>query len=422
MKRNREQTMPPDRKIPRLWKTIPYNSLEKKLSKCSMFPKDKKFRPQFIDVLQTMEYILGPPSEIVMLNNSYVGVTSWNSVSMYEQREALIKGTGFFDASAMTCFVIRGINAVNVLNYLTPNDVSKMEVGSALFTIFTLKTGCIDDKVNILRIGNTEFWISCESCGTPTHLPKTLQKFKGTVAVPLNYVTFNLKGLRRLESLCTLFDFGEHAKLKSLTTSKFVECWNRYGGSIIIVASSVSYQLWCRTTDQYLEFVKDICKDCINFTPCGWDILNSFRLRENGDFFPLYPLDIGSHTSITEAKLDNMIDRNKQTKWIGYRAYCGTVVVVPKKKIVKLQAKSIYATVPVNGQLLFWTCGPGLPIHTIGVVTSAARELHILIPMAFALIEPSSMYDEGVLFTTEIKENDNTTCIHEWVIQNPRTM
>jgi aminomethyltransferase len=55
------------------------------------------------------------------------------------------------------------------------------------------------------------------------------------------------------------------------------------------------------------------------YVPCGWDLLNTYRLDCQDIMFTLYPIDIHSDTSLWEIGCDWMI-HNKASDYIGKEA------------------------------------------------------------------------------------------------------
>src|SRR5436305_14574370 len=68
--------------------------------------------------------------------------------SILEEHEAVRTRAGLFDVSHMGEFKIEGPGALPFLQYLVPNDVSRLAIGQALYTQLCLPDGnTIDDLI-----------------------------------------------------------------------------------------------------------------------------------------------------------------------------------------------------------------------------------------------------------------------------------
>lgn len=69
-----------------------------------------------------------------------------------EEHECVRNNAGMFDVSHMGEFIIRGKEALNLVQYVTSNDASKLNIGSVQYSCFPNKTGGIVDDLLVYRL------------------------------------------------------------------------------------------------------------------------------------------------------------------------------------------------------------------------------------------------------------------------------
>jgi len=67
------------------------------------------------------------------------------------EHHAVRKACGLFDVSHMGEFLVRGTGAIEFVNYVTTNDVSKLAVGQAHYSTFCNERGTIEDDCLVYR-------------------------------------------------------------------------------------------------------------------------------------------------------------------------------------------------------------------------------------------------------------------------------
>src|SRR5207244_9386730 len=74
-----------------------------------------------------------------------------------QEHEAVRTHAGLFDVSHMGEFKIEGADALALLQYLVPNDVSKLTVGQALYSQMCLADGGTIDVLLIYNVDDTHY-------------------------------------------------------------------------------------------------------------------------------------------------------------------------------------------------------------------------------------------------------------------------
>lgn len=72
--------------------------------------------------------------------------------SIQEEHRAVREGVGMFDVSHMGEFIVRGEEALDFLQYVTSNDVSRLEIGQAQYSCLPNGKGGIVDDLLVYRL------------------------------------------------------------------------------------------------------------------------------------------------------------------------------------------------------------------------------------------------------------------------------
>ena len=76
-----------------------------------------------------------------------------------EEHQAVREGVGVFDVSHMGEFVVRGPNALVLIQWISSNDASKLEIGQAQYAYFPNATGGIVDDLIIYKMAEEEYML-----------------------------------------------------------------------------------------------------------------------------------------------------------------------------------------------------------------------------------------------------------------------
>ena len=72
--------------------------------------------------------------------------------SLREEHEAVRSAVGMFDVSHMGEFIVRGKEALDLIQFVTSNDASKLEIGEAQYSAFPMPGGGIVDDLLVYRL------------------------------------------------------------------------------------------------------------------------------------------------------------------------------------------------------------------------------------------------------------------------------
>lgn len=312
--------------------------------------------------------------------DAIIGVSNWQRSSIKEQYLSLQQSAGVFEASSMSYLNIKGRDAENILNTLTPRNIQQLKPGSAMFAIFTTPSGTVDDDALIIRLSEHEFLLSCGGSKLPRHtlsyLPHAMKQFPNATVSSPDIVSFNIKGPERTKAMSYLLDNADKSKVTSLNEFQFCQARALNGDDIWIVKTKIGMELWGRLTTvqiawQYMLDHREI------YTPCGWDVLNTFRMECDEIALSVYPFDIHDATSLWEIGCGWMISE-KESHYIGQ----DVLIHGKNKKIVqlkKIQALSSDNRVAKVGSILQNENG-----EFVGYITSSAFSIKEERALAFA--------------------------------------
>lgn len=97
------------------------------------------------------------------LGAKMVPFAGYNMPVQYEgvntEHETVRKGVGVFDVSHMGEFLIEGVNALNLIQKVTSNDASKLEINDAQYSCMPNDTGGIVDDLIVYRIKENSYML-----------------------------------------------------------------------------------------------------------------------------------------------------------------------------------------------------------------------------------------------------------------------
>lgn len=305
---------------------------------------NKKYN--YFDVKNEFKYItnflkdrLGQPRSICILGGFVVGATNWESIDLNDQYQALQAGAGVFDASAMSYLHIKGPDACNILNMLTPRSINQFAIGSANFVIFTTTQGTVDDESIVLKISDNEFLLSCGGCKLISHMHEAIRTFPNAIVKKSSLISFNIKGPKRFlaAELLLSTDPNTNISIRNTPTSSFKKVKFRNEKEGFIVKTKIGIEIWSDLSS-ILELWDFMLNQRNIFTPCGWDVLNIYRMECKEIKFMLYPLDINARTSLHSIGCSWMIS-DKKYDYIG-RSILEKKLIKPSSKLYKLKCIS----------------------------------------------------------------------------------
>ena len=270
-------------------------------------------------ILDDISEFVGPPTAMCVLGGNVIGTASWENVPLEDQYRAVTAGAGAFVGSNMHYLGLRGPDAAAVLNRLTPRNVSKLPPGRAMFTLFTTPEGTVDDEAIVLRTGDEEYLVSCGGGKPPSWLPDALKTCPLTTAERSGIVSFNIKGPKRTKAMQTLVRTEDRRQVSSLRPFQACRAQTPDGEAVWILRTVVGIEMWGHAPVIRSAW-RQILKHSDLITPCGWDLLNVYRMECTSMVFALYPLDVHAGTTLWEAGYGWMMEKGEKDFFVGQDA------------------------------------------------------------------------------------------------------
>lgn len=320
------------------------------------------------------------------LGGRMVDFAGWNMPVQYKsivaEHTATRTAVGVFDVSHMGEFVVEGERALEFLQYLVPNDVSKLTVNKALYTqLATEEGGTVDDLI-IYRLANHYLAVVNAS-----NIDKDWQwfnqharRFDGVRLTDISDETglIALQGPHAVQLLADVagpqvkemgsFTYGE-ATIDGTKISFGRTGYTGEDGFEIFVPAARTEWLWKLLLEKGGRY---------GIEPCGLGARDTLRLEAG---LPLYGHELSDQISPIESGLDWSV-KFKKGDFLGRDMLLKQKEQGCKHKIICIKAE-----------------GKALPrqdydvydgARKVGKVTSGSQGIHVGYPIAFALVDTGS--------------------------------
>lgn len=307
--------------------------------------------------------------------------------SISDEHHAVRNGVGIFDVSHMGEFIVKGKQALDLVQKVTSNDVTKLEIGEAQYSCLPNLTGGIVDDLLVYRLGEDQCsegehaymlvvnasniekdwnWIQSHN-HYDTRLIDISEK-TGLLAVqgPKAVATLQkLTSINLADIKYYTFTKGKIAGIDNVLIS--ATGYTGSGGFELYVENGHTEALWNAIMEAGAEF---------NIKPCGLGARDTLRLEMG---FCLYGNDIDDETSPLEAglgwitKLQKSPDFNG-SDWMNKQKKEGL-----KRKLVGFTMEE--RRVPRHGYLIF-----DENENEIGIVTSGTQSPSLDIPLGMGYV------------------------------------
>ncbi len=302
------------------------------------------------EVIKIISKVHGNATDYCVLAGNVIGVGNWSKLNVKDQHHYVTQKAGAFVASGMMYLNISGDDAVNLLNYLTPRDISKMPINSALFVLFTSHSGGIDEEAVILRLSKNEFLLSCGGGKAPSFVHEGLALFPNVSVRDVDTVSFNIKGPMRQEAMCRLIDDKDKAQVLGLKKFSFCTVKTVNGDEVHVARTIIGMEMWGESS-AISRVWEVILKESDIIMPCGWNLLETYRMECKEICFALHPLDMNYSTTVRDVGLGWMIDSDKEADYIGKR-YLAQSKSKQDYELVKIYATPGASESPTIGERL----------------------------------------------------------------------
>ena len=249
------------------------------------------------------------------LNARLVDFAGWEMPVDYgavvAEHLAVRNAAGLFDVSHMGEFLFEGSGALELLQRLTPNDVSRLTVGKAHYSALTTPEGCFIDDLIISRTGDSSYLAIVNAANIQTDFDwiESHRRGEGEVKnVSDDFGLIALQGPRALEILSTLtpqrldelkyYNFvGGQVAGQDVTI--FRTGYTGEDGFELLVPAEHAEAVWRKTMEAGQSF---------GLKPAGLGARDTLRLEAK---MALYGNDIDEDHTVLEADLGWMIKFGK---------------------------------------------------------------------------------------------------------------
>jgi aminomethyltransferase len=274
------------------------------------------------------------------------------------EHAAVRMDVGMFDVSHMGEFTVKGPDALELLQSITTNDVSKLSDGKIQYSCIPNGTGGIVDDLLVYKEGENDFLLVVNASNRIKDWNFINDKAQGfnvaLVDTSDNWTLIALQGPNATEKLAPLMETSP-GKLKYYTFIRAeilgVECivsatgYTGAGGYELYIPNNNASEIW----DALIN---------ADVTPCGLGARDTLRMEMG---FCLYGNDIDETTNPIEAGLGWI---TKFTKEFTDRKLLEDIKAKgPSRKLAGL--KMLERGIPRQGYEVVTSSG-----HTVGVVTS----------------------------------------------------
>jgi aminomethyltransferase len=334
------------------------------------------------DILEMLAGAVGPPTGVCVLEDTVVGAASWAQVPLSRQYDAVTNRAAAFVAGAMNYLRVIGPDAVSVLDLLTPKDMTKLKVGHGTFVLFTTPAGTIDNEAVVLRTAEDEFLLSCGGpTKSPSWLPEALEVHSRARVEQAGVACFNIKGPLRLAAMSRLVHPDDATKILDLGIFGACPARTPEGRPVWVLRTTIGVEMWGDGDALRQSWVRILdMPDLV--TPCGWDLLDIFRVECEDMIFGVYPIELHGGTTLWEAGYSWMAGSPKPRNYIG-RAALQETRLARRLWLAGLASPDSSVDVPYLGEEVFTSDG-----EFAGYVTTGAFSPKHQRPLAFAHLKP----------------------------------
>ena len=308
--------------------------------------------------------------------------------SIKEEHMAVRESVGLFDVSHMGEFIVRGKEAINLVQKISSNDASKLNIGDAQYSCMPNDKGGIIDDLIVYRLpedqcseGEQAFmlvvnasniekdWDWILSHNTFDTRMINISDDSALIAVQGPKATDTLQKLTQVNlSEISFYTFvkGEIAGIENVLIS--ATGYTGSGGFELYVNNKDAVALWQKVVEAGEEF---------NIQPCGLGARDTLRLEMG---YCLYGNDIDDETSPLEAGLGWITKLKKEADFNSKEIFFQQKADGLSKRLVGLVVKD--RRVPRKGYELVNEEG-----LEIGVVTSGTQSPILDIPIGMGYVD-----------------------------------
>ncbi len=306
--------------------------------------------------------------------------------SIKEEHQAVRNHVGMFDVSHMGEIRIEGPDALENVQRLVTNDVTKLQIGQAQYNLFCLPNGGVVDDLLVYRLDEDAFWLVVNASNIEKDVAHVRDYVTGDVTVTDEsdaYGQIAIQGPMAEQVLSRLTDLP-------LTDIKFFRFMTGDVAGVSTIVSRSGYtgedgfELYARAEDVAAIWS---ALEAEGVTPCGLGARDTLRFEA---CLPLYGHELDETVTPFEANLNFAVKLD--TDFIGKDALVKQKEDIPRRLIgLRLLGRGIArqgATVEVDGE-------------TVGVVTTGTMPPTVNESIAWARVD--RRFAEATHFIVEVR-------------------
>lgn len=306
------------------------------------------------------------------------------------EHNAVRNNAGLFDVSHMGEFLVSGEDAESYLNYLVPNDISKLNFpGKGLYTqICNEDGGTIDDLIIYKRENDYLVVVNASNIDKDWNW---FNQNKNSFNVSLKNISENISLIAiqgpKAEELLGKSINKDLSSQAYFEIKKYDDLWIARTG----YTGEDGFEVFIENDNRAVELWKKLIDSGV--TPCGLGARDTLRLEV---VYPLYGHELDDETSPLEAGLGWSVKLDKPQNFIGKKALLKQKSNGLNKKMVclKINSKQIarqgYEVCLNNGEV-------------IGTICSGSQGITIGYPIATAYV-PIDHSNIGQSLSVKIRE------------------
>ncbi len=237
-----------------------------------------------------------------------------------EEHEAVRERVGMFDVSHMGEFIVRGKEALDLIQYITSNDASKLEIGEAQYSCFPMPGGGIVDDLLVYRLpenncskGERAYMLVVNASNIAKDwawIEKHNSFDTRVIDISEQTALLAVQGPKTVEAIQWLTS----VKLSEMKYYTFVKAqfagvddviisatgYTGAGGFELYIPADKALQVWDAILSSSVTITERMADAKHHVTPVGLGARDSLRLEMG---FALYGNDIDASTSTLEAGL-----------------------------------------------------------------------------------------------------------------------
>lgn len=313
-----------------------------------------------------------------------------------KEHEAVRTKAGLFDVSHMGEILVSGPDSEEYLQKMLSNDLSKLRINKAQYTILCNEQGGTIDDLLVYKLTDTSFLLVVNAANTDKDFEWLKKHQSGEVTVEnisSSYAQLALQGPLAQRILQKLVKNEDLDNIKFFSFKQDVQI-----GDVQALVSRSGYtgedgfEIYCKQEDAIYIWENILTAgESEGVVPCGLGARDTLRFEAG---LPLYGQELSENISPIEAGLQFAVKVNKEQEFIGKSALQEQITNGPKRKVVGIEM--IERGIPRTG---YKVLKDG---QEIGYVTTGTQSPTLQKSIGMALID-SNFAEVGTELEVEIR-------------------